>query len=343
MIVFTHPDHRLHDPTEPHRFGGTMLPPAEIAERADRVLQGLDHAGGFDLRRPPQVERDSLLDVHTDRYLTFLESAHSRWRVATGSPEHAEAVAYIRPVPGTPLTRPTHIDAELGIYSNDVDPILSGTWQAAIAAASCAAAAAEAVVGGERSVYSLSRPPGHHAAPEVFGGYCFLNNTAIAASRLARAGMRTAILDVDTHHGNGTQTVFWERGDVLTASVHGDPTVHFPFFLGHADETGAGPGAGANHNYPLATGTAWSGYSEALGAALDTIRRHKAEALVVALGVDTHVAHGVLALEGNDFGRIGESVAGLDLPTVFVQEGGYEAGVLERDVPAVLTGFLDRS
>lgn len=340
MIVFHDPTHRLHNPLEPHRFGGTMLPPAEIAERADRILQGLEAAGGFETRRPPPVDRDLLLAVHTDRYLSFLETAHARWREATGSPEEAEAVAYIRPLSGTPWKEPVSVLAEMGRFSNDVDPILAGTWQAANSAASCAAAAAEAVLEGEHVCYALSRPPGHHAAPETYGGYCFLNNVSVAASRLVQAGQRVAIIDVDTHHGNGTQTVFWERGEVFTVSIHGDPNENFPFFLGHADEIGTGEGQGANRNFPLSTGTTWAFYREALDAAITSARDFGAEALVIALGVDTHIEHGVLALEGDDYSRLGATLGGLGLPTVFVQEGGYERGVLERDVPAVLTGFL---
>jgi acetoin utilization deacetylase AcuC-like enzyme len=279
--------------------------------------------------------------VHSERYLQFLEHAHARWREVTGSPSDAEAVAYIRPLPDTPWREPESVLAQMGRFSNDVDPILAGTWQAALAAASCAAAAAEAVLDGERAVYSLSRPPGHHAGPETYGGYCFMNNGAIAASVLASAGRRVAILDVDTHHGNGTQTVFWERGDVLTVSIHGDPNEHFPFFIGHAEEIGVGDGEGANRNFPLATGAEWSAYSEALDAAIDVAQRHRPDVLVVALGVDTHADHGVVSLAGDDYSRLGAAVAGLGLPTVFVQEGGYEPGVLERDVAAVLTGFLD--
>jgi acetoin utilization deacetylase AcuC-like enzyme len=341
MIVFSDPSQRLHDPQEPHRFGGTLLPPAEVAARADRILEGLKSVGGFEVRRPPAVERDVLLGVHTARYLGFLETAHARWMAATGSPRDAEAAAYIRPIPGTSWREPVSVLAQMGRYSNDVDPILAGTWEAAVGAASCAAAAARLVGEGEDATYGLARPPGHHAGPETYGGYCFLNNAAVAATVLARAGRRVAILDLDTHHGNGTQTVFWERGDVLTVSIHGDPDEHFPFFMGYADEIGAGAGTGANRNLPLRTGTAWPGYREALDEAVRAVAAHRADALVVALGLDTQVAHGVLALEGDDYARLGAAIAGVRLPTVFVQEGGYEAGVLERDLPAVLLGFLD--
>jgi acetoin utilization deacetylase AcuC-like enzyme len=339
MIVFHDPAHRLHDPVEPHIFGGRSLPPAEVAARADRILDGLGALPGFEVRRPAPVDRRSLARVHTERYLHFLETAHARWRSATGAGPDAEAVAYIRPLPGTPWTEPASVLAEMGRYSNDVDPILAGTWPAALAAASCAAAAASTVADGS-PVYALSRPPGHHAGPETYGGYCYLNNTAIAAADLAATGRRVAVLDVDTHHGNGTQTVFWDRPDVLTVSIHGDPVEHYPYFLGHAGETGGNRAEGANLNLPLPTGTGWPGYDEALGAALAAIDRHDADALVVALGVDTHVAHGVLALEGDDYRRFGERVASVGLPTAFIQEGGYEPGTLETAVPAVLGGFL---
>ncbi len=339
MIVFHDPAHRLHDPVEPHIFGGRSLPPAEVAARADRILEGLGSLQGLEVRRPEPVDRRSLARVHTERYLRFLETAHARWRSATGAGPDAEAVAYIRPLPGTPWTEPASVLAELGRYSNDVDPILAGTWPAALAAASCAAAAASTVADGS-PVYALTRPPGHHAGPETYGGYCYLNNTAVAAAALAATGRRVAVLDVDTHHGNGTQTVFWDRPDILTVSIHGDPVEHYPFFLGHAGETGGDQAEGANLNLPLPTGTGWPGYDEALGAALAAISGHGADALVVALGVDTHAAHGVLALEGDDYRRLGERVASAGLPTVFIQEGGYEPGTLETAVPAVLGGFL---
>ncbi|MFP3914342.1 MAG: histone deacetylase family protein [Actinomycetota bacterium] len=336
MIVFHHPSHRLHDPTENHVFAGRSLPPAEVAERADRILGNLD---GFQIDAPAPLDTDLLADVHHPDYLRFLETAHSRWRAATGAPASGEAVAYIRPLPDTPWNEPDHVLAQLGRYSNDVDPILEGTWEAALASAACAVAAAEAVTSGADGAYGLCRPPGHHAAPGTFGGYCYLNNAALAAARLRREGGRVAILDLDTHHGNGTQTVFWDRSDVLTVSIHGDTTEHYPFFLGHADERGGPQAEGANLNLPLPTGTGWEGYREALTDAAAAIRGFAPDWLVVPLGVDTHTAHGVLALEGEDYNRLGERIAALGLPTVLVQEGGYAPGCLEEAVPAVLASF----
>jgi len=338
VLVYAHPDHRLHDPSEPHRFGGVLLPPAETAARADRILSALSRLEAVEVVCPPSLDEQDLLLVHEPDYLEFLRGAHSRWRAATGAPADGEAVAYIRPLPGTPWRSPTHVDAQLGVYSNDVDPILEGTWPAALSAAASAVAAARSVHGGHDAAYALSRPPGHHAGPATFGGYCYLNNTALAAAWLAARGARVAIVDVDTHHGNGTQAVFWNRGDVLTVSIHGDPEVHFPFFTGFAEDTGEGEGLGANLNLPLPSGSGWAGYAPALERAREAVITFGADVLVVALGVDTHVTDGVLALGEEDYPLLGQALR-IGLPTVIIQEGGYGEGVLEHAVPAVLAAF----
>ncbi|MCE2529536.1 MAG: histone deacetylase family protein [Acidimicrobiia bacterium] len=338
MLVYANPDHRLHDPAEPHRFGGVLLPPAETAARADRILSALTCLPAVDVRVPEPLDEQDLLLVHEPHYLEFLRAAHSRWRAATGAPADGEAVAYIRPLPGTPWRPPTHVDAQLGIYSNDVDPILEGTWLAARSAAASAVAAARAVHGGHDAAYAISRPPGHHAGPATFGGYCYLNNTALAAAWLASRGARVAVVDVDTHHGNGTQAVFWTRGDVLTVSIHGDPEVHFPFFTGFAEERGEDDGSGANLNLPLPSGSGWAQYAPALEKARRAVSTFGADVLVVALGVDTHVTDGVLALADEDYPLLGQALR-TGMPTVIVQEGGYGEGVLEHAVPAVLAAF----
>lgn len=339
MLAYAHPDHRLHDPSEPHRFGGVLLPPAETAARGNRILSALASIDEVDIVCPPPVDERVLLLVHEPEYLEFLRSAHDRWRAATGAPADAEAVAYIRPIPGLPGRPPTHVDAQLGVYSNDVDPILEGTWPAALSAAASTVAAARAVHGGHDAAYAFSRPPGHHAAPATFGGYCYLNNTALAAAWLADRGTRVAILDVDTHHGNGTQAVFWRRGDVLTISIHGDPEAHFPFFSGFPEERGDGHGSGANLNLPLPSGSRWPAYRSALDEAIQAVNSFGAEVLVLALGVDTHVTDGVLALTDEDYPLLGQALR-TDLPTVIIQEGGYGPGVLEHAVPAVLAAFV---
>lgn len=339
MLVFYNTSHRRHDPVEPHRFNGRLIPPPERAERADRILQGLQAAGGFQMHTSEPLDDDVLALVHAPDYLAFLRTVHERWRQATGASADGHAVAYVRPLAGTPWREPTNVLAQLGRYSFDVDPIVEGTWDGARASASAAMAATAAVVGGATAAYGLARPPGHHAATAMFGGYCYLNNAALGAAWAASTGRRVAVLDVDTHHGNGTQQIFWRRGDVLTISIHGDTEHHYPFFAGHAGEHGAGDGEGANVNLPLVTGAGWAVYEQAFDRAIACIRRHGADLLVVALGVDTHAAHEVLALEGDDFGRLGAAIGGLGMPTVFVQEGGYAPGVLEADVPALLHGF----
>lgn len=338
MIVYYHKTQERHNPSEPHRFGGELLPPAETAERARRILGSLDPKT-FEILTPEPLDGNLLREVHSDRYLRFLETAHIRWRTVTRSPVDGEAVAYIRPIAGTPWKEPASVLAELGRYSNDVDPILDGTWQAVVAGAACASSAAATSLD-RGSAYALTRPPGHHAARETYGGYCYINNAAVAATRLRRQHERVAILDLDTHHGNGTQSIFWERGDVLTISIHGDTTEHFPFFLGHDDEEGAGNGLGFNRNHPLPTGSEWDRYRPALEASFELIEGFQAQSLVVALGVDTHEAHGVLALSGDDYSKMGGAIRSLRIPTVFVQEGGYETGTLEQAVPAVLQGFV---
>ena len=251
-----------------------------------------------------------------------------------------EALPFVRPVLGPDFAVPDHVLAELGRFSNDADPILAGTWRAAIGAAACAVGAARSVLSGEHRVaYALARPPGHHAGPENFGGYCYLNNTALAAELVVQGGGRAATLDVDTHAGNGTQAVFWSRPDVLSVSLHVDPSVEYPYFQGYAQERGAGSGEGFNHNLPMARGTDWAQYAGVLDAACGHVEDFAPDVVVVALGVDTAVEDGVLSLAGDDYRRLGERLARIGRPTVLVQEGGYDLRVLGPNVAAVLEGF----
>ncbi|MCY3540003.1 MAG: histone deacetylase family protein [bacterium] len=343
MRVYSHPDHRLHDPVQPQRFGGVMLPPLETAHRADRILKALAAQRGFDVQSPPEIDDQVLRLVHRPDYLEFLESAHSRWRAETGAPAEGDAVAYIRPLLDGIGRKPTHVYPQLGFYSNDVDSILEGTWRAARSAAASALAVARDIHEGNRVAYAICRPPGHHAAAGTFGGFCYLNNTALAAAWLTDQGHRVAVLDVDTHHGNGTQSIFWQRGDVLTVSIHGDPEVHYPFFAGFEEERGEGEGLGTNLNLPLPTGSPWKTYVSVLDQALQAVHDFGAEVLVVALGVDTHIKDGVLGLQDGDYPHLGRSLAQSDLPMVVIQEGGYSPGVLEAAVPAVLSAMGEAS
>ena len=231
----------------------------------------------------------------------------------------------------------------MGYYCFDPGtPIVEGTWEAAFAAARCALTAAAWVAEGARSAYALCRPPGHHAGRSSYGGYCFLNNAALAAQHLRDAGLgRVAVLDVDAHHGNGTQDIFSERADVLFVSIHGTPDTEYPYFLGYADERGAGEGEGFTRNFPLPRTAAWTDYRPTLDAAADVVAAFAADALVVSLGVDTFDGDPIspLALGREHFPLIGQRLAALGLPTVIVQEGGYAVEDLGANVVGVLTAF----
>jgi acetoin utilization deacetylase AcuC-like enzyme len=236
-----------------------------------------------------------------------------------------------------------HFAARLGQHAFDAGtPLTAGTWTAARAGAACALAAARELLAGGRAAFALTRPPGHHAGPDYFGGYCFLNNAALAAQALRDGGCeRVAVLDVDYHHGNGTQTLFYERADVLTLSLHGDPATEYPYFLGFADERGAGAGQGFNLNLPLPRGSGFEAWSEALERALAELRGFGAQALVVPMGLDTFVGDPIsgFTLRGEDFLRIGERLARIGLPTLFTFEGGYAVAELGVNAVNLLQGF----
>jgi acetoin utilization deacetylase AcuC-like enzyme len=237
------------------------------------------------------------------------------------------------------------MSGSLGWFAFDAStPIVEGTWDAALAAARCAMTAAALVAEGERAAYALCRPPGHHAARGTFGGYCYLNNAALAAQYLLDEGRRrVAVIDVDYHHGNGTQEIFWERDDVLFVSLHGDPETEYPWFMGYAEERGSGRGEGFTLNLPLPAGTGWDAYRVALGTALEAVARFAPDAIVVSLGVDTFAADPISAfkLETRHYPMIGELLAGLGLPAVLVQEGGYAVAEIGENVAGVLGAFRD--
>jgi acetoin utilization deacetylase AcuC-like enzyme len=231
----------------------------------------------------------------------------------------------------------------MGLYSMDSGtPLTAGTWVAAKTGADCAVNAAHALRLGERATFALTRPPGHHAGADFFGGYCFLNNAALAAQHLLDDGAaKVGILDIDYHHGNGTQSIFYRRNDVLFTSIHADPRTDYPFYLGHADETGEGAGAGYNMNLPLAAGSSTADWFAALETACIKLASYAPQALVVSLGVDTFAGDPIshFGLQSADFLRIGERIAHLGLPTVFVFEGGYAVNEIGINVVNVLEGF----
>jgi len=338
MLIVASDAHRAHHPREPFLDAGRLIDPPEVPERADRILDAIAGAGLGAPSAPRAFGREPVVRVHTPEYLDFLEHAHDHWRAATGLGAASEAVAYARAIRDQPYVEPEHIVAQLGWYSHDADPILSGTYAAAIGAVDVTLTAWVAVANGAAPVaYALARPPGHHAATDSFAGYCYLNNAAIAAQAWTDRGARVAIVDIDYHHGNGTQQIFYDRGDILFVSLHADPAVEYPFFLGFADERGWGAGEDCNRNFPLPAGTDWDGYSAALTAATAAVRRFGPDAVVVSLGVDTALEDADrFRLVADDYPRIGAELAALDRPTLVVQEGGYCLDVIGRNVVGVL-------
>jgi acetoin utilization deacetylase AcuC-like enzyme len=342
MITFFPHEHLLHAP-EFEFYRGERVPCFENPSRATFVRQQLA-AHGHPLCRPDVDSGVVLAQVHTARYLAFLSSAWDQWLALD------PANARVQPFPSVWPVRtlrsdmePLNFTARLGLYAMDNgSPLADGTWAAAKAGADAAASAAALVAAGEQGVFCATRPPGHHAGADFMGGYCFLNNAAVAAQALRQQGAaRVAVLDVDYHHGNGTQSIFYGRADVLVVSLHGDPRTEYPFYLGHADETGEGAGAGFNLNLPLPAGSSVAAWFDALELACQRIARHDAQALVVSLGLDTFAGDPIstFALLAEDFSRLGQRIAQLGLPTVFVLEGGYAAAELGVNAVQVIEGF----
>lgn len=341
MQVFDSPAEARHAP-QFFLMRGTLRPNFEVPARAASLREGL-RALGLEAAEPPPASRAALRAVHAADYLDFLEDAARDWVALPGA--GAEVVANIHPTPEM-LAQSSrlngHVIARAGAHTADTAcPIGPHTFEAAAAAAGCALAAAEAVSGGG-SAYALCRPPGHHAYAGRAGGHCYVNNTALAAQRLRdRGAQRVAVLDVDSHHGNGTQGIFWERGDVLTVSVHADPGRYYPWYVGFAEERGGGDGAGANLNLPLPFGTGDAGWLEAIAQGLAAIRLFRPDALVVALGFDASKDEplNALAVTEEGFARAGAAVAALRLPTAICQEGGYNTEILGRLLGRFLGGF----
>ncbi|KAB0638518.1 acetylpolyamine aminohydrolase [Burkholderia stagnalis] len=344
MLTIYSSDHQLHRGVE--LKDGAITDSFENPLRAETVLAQVRASGLGDVVAPRAFDRACYAGAHSRRYVDFLAGAWDEWR-ATG--RTCQALPLVWPVRAMPsgATPPAFIDGKLGFFAMDAgSPINAGTWAAASASANSALTGAELLSNGTRAAFALCRPPGHHAGREYMGGYCYLNNAAIAAQHaIARGAARVAVLDVDFHHGNGTQDIFYDRADVLFVSIHGEPPVSYPYFSGYADERGTGAGEGFNLNLPLPKGTAWSGYDAALGRAAAAIAAHAPDVLVVSLGVDTfeHDPISHFRLRSQDYLRIGEALARLSLPTLFVMEGGYMVDEIGINAVNVLLGFEGRA
>jgi acetoin utilization deacetylase AcuC-like enzyme len=328
MRCFWDERQRAHKPAGEF-FNGAMHPAAEHAGRVDAILQAIGPT-----EAPADRGMEPLLRVHSANYLEFLRTAHQQWRAAG---REGDAYPYTFPVVGRrPLTL-SRVDALLGQYSFDTSsPIAEGTWEAAYWSAQTALAAVDAVLEGERTAFAFCRPPGHHAGADYLGGYSYLGNAAIAAEQAMAAGRRVAILDVDYHHGNGTQDVVGGRAEIAFASIHADPSTDYPFFWGHADES-----QGNILNLPLPRGTDWRTYEPALARALDWIGKHEADLLIVSYGADTFegdpISH--FRLKTSDYAPMAGLIASLGLPTMIVMEGGYAVHALGANVGEFLSGF----
>jgi len=326
-----------HDPKH-FMANGKVLPNPEQPERIKVLRTGAEAAGCvFDV--PEDAGLGPIAAIHSPEYLTFLKTIHKRWQYIDGAGE--EVVPNIHPANRSD-SYPKSAVGQAGFHQADsACPIAAGTWEAAYWSAQSAVAGADTLLNGTRASYALSRPPGHHAFGDLAGGFCFLNNSAIAAERLRANGLRPAILDIDVHHGNGTQGIFYDRNDVLTVSVHADPARFYPFFWGHAHERGSGAGLGYNLNLPLARGTNDDDFLTTLETALTRVAAFGADAVVIALGLDAYVDDPFkgLAITTPGFARIGAALAGLNVPTLFVQEGGYLCDELGDNLTSVLNGF----
>jgi acetoin utilization deacetylase AcuC-like enzyme len=340
MPVVAGEAHRGHDPPHEVNYGEVVRPPYERPERADRLRDALA-AAGHPLVAPVPHGPGPVLAVHEPALVGFLEGAWPAWRAA-GGPEVLipDAFAIGRLARGGGRD-PAGGTGRPGWFCFDTaTPLVAGSFAAALAAADAALTAADLVAGGEPAAYALCRPPGHHAGPGYYGGFCLLNNAAIAARRLAVLG-RVAVVDVDFHHGNGTQDIFWEDAQVLYVSLHGDPAGHYPFFTGAADETGGGPGAGTTRNLPLPDGTGDDAYLAALDEAMAAVAAFDPAVLVVSAGFDTFEDDpiGAFGVTTGGFARIGAALAAAGRPLVVVQEGGYAVEALGANAVALMRGM----
>ena len=330
-------------------YRGRLVACHEVPQRLQHVLDELAQRPVGHVTQPPaDLPLDAALrQVHSADYLAFLVNAWDDWVALDPANAALDALPSVWPLAARHAFRtdtpPLNFAARLGQYAFDSGtPLMAGSWAAAQVGAACALAAAHAVLAGERFAMALTRPPGHHAGPNYMGGYCFINNAAVAAQALRDGGLpRVAVLDIDYHHGNGTQTIFYERSDVLTVSIHGDPRTEYPFFLGHADERGAGPGDGFNLNLPLPRGTGFDAWWATLQVALQAVSDFAPQALVVPLGLDTFEGDPIsgFKLQSAHYLQIGQAIAQLGLPTVLTFEGGYAVAEVGVNTVNVLEGL----
>lgn len=320
---------------------GALVPGFEKPSRAEYITARIESEKLGPILPPQEHDLSAAKRVHRSDYIDFLPTVWPQWQASGRS---GSALPFAWPTRGLRGdVPPKTIDALMGFYSFDGGaPFVEGTWDAIKSSYDTALTAAALVKGGERSAFALCRPPGHHAGAAFMGGYCYINNAAVAAQWFRDQGAgRVTVLDVDYHHGNGTQEIFYSRGDVQVINLHGDPMTEYPFFLGHADERGEGAGEGFNVNYPMADGTAWDVWGAALEDACAKLANYAPDVVVVSLGVDTFEKDPIskFKLKSEDYPKIGRRIAKLGLPTLIVMEGGYAVEEIGINAVGVLTGF----
>ena len=346
MRAFFDPEQMLHDPQQFMRVG-RLCAPSDVPERSQALLDALT-ALKIPVEAPQDYGTAPLAKVHPAHYLDYLASAYQRWIALPGA--GIEVLPNVSPYLSgrveDDVRAPCPSDspvAQAGYYVGDLAcPIGPHTWRSIVRSAHSAVAAADAVAAGEGASYGLCRPSGHHVRADRASGFCYLNNAAIAVERLRSRFARVAVLDVDAHHGDGTQTIFYRRADVLTVSLHVDPAHYYPFYTGYAAERGHGAGLGYNLNLPLAPGANDADLLARLDEGLAVIRDYRPDALVLSLGFDTHAEDpiGALQISTGCFGAIGAKVRALSLPTAVIQEGGYGVHVIGACLGAFMRAFL---
>ena len=332
-IVFD-PRQRLHAPAK-ELHNGSFVRYAETPERVDAILKTIGP-----VETPHDHGEAPILAIHDADYIDYLKTAPARWAEA-GRP--GDVMGYVWPIARRRAVRLDRIDALAGRYSLDAStPLTAESWSSAYWSAQTVLSATRIVLGGDPAAFALCRPPGHHAGADYLGGYCYLNTAAIAAQAALDAGAkRVAILDIDYHHGNGTQDIFWTRGDVFYASVHADPATDYPFYWGHADETGEDAGAGSTLNLPLPQGAGLTAFRAAQATALAAIHAFAPDLLVLSFGADTWegdpISH--FKLTTDDYAVLARDIAAYGWPTVIAMEGGYAVDALGANGKSLLAGF----
>jgi acetoin utilization deacetylase AcuC-like enzyme len=340
MKVYYSETHRKHAPSFEVFDGGLRTPYMENIDRMDRILDSLRQTDWAELCEPKDFGLEPIYAVHDKDYIDFLASCWTEW-LDSGTKDPSTLLPATFALRRHPH-KPTGLLGRAGYYIMDLSAcIVEGTYPAILSSVNCAVNAADLVASGEHVAFALCRPPGHHAGKDYAGGYCFINNAAVAANQLSSKG-KVALLDLDYHCGNGTQDIFYERDDVLTISIHADPNFEYPHYWGYADETGAGAGMGFHKNFPLEKGTDDERYLAVLEEALSLIRKFEPKHLVVSAGMDIYAEDplGTIKVTTDGIRRIGKQIALLDLPTVIIMEGGYANEVLGKNMVTFLNNWV---